>query len=155
MIAYFDSSAAVKLLIDEEGSDLAVLVWEAASRRIASRLLYPEVRGALTRAHRGGRIDDQGLLRARQHLVLLERAVEPIGRRDRYAAGGGGDLGRRVGEVGQCERYGGGAAGRVVGRAALARGHGPCGARLREESTGTTGFDVDVSVDSVASRGRR
>lgn len=56
--AYFDSNAFVKLLIDEDGSDLAVTLWDAASEVVANILAYPEVRAALAAAWRSKRIDD-------------------------------------------------------------------------------------------------
>jgi predicted nucleic acid-binding protein len=42
-IAYFDASALVKLVVDEEGSATAVAVWDASTAVIASLLAYPEV----------------------------------------------------------------------------------------------------------------
>jgi uncharacterized protein len=57
LIAYVDTSALIKLLVQEEGSDLAVEVWSQASSRFASRLVYPEARAALAAAERSGRID--------------------------------------------------------------------------------------------------
>jgi predicted nucleic acid-binding protein len=57
LIAYFDTSALIKTLLEEDGSPLADEVWLRASARIASRLVYPEARAALAAAHRGGRID--------------------------------------------------------------------------------------------------
>lgn len=53
---YFDSSAFVKLLIEEEGTDLAVDLWDGASAIVSSVLAYPEVRAALAAAHRNVRI---------------------------------------------------------------------------------------------------
>ncbi len=46
-IVYFDSSAFVKLVVDEDGSDLAALLWDGCDAAVASRLAYPEVRAAL------------------------------------------------------------------------------------------------------------
>lgn len=51
-LVYFDSSAFVKLLIQEEGSDLAVTLWDACDLALSSRLAYPEVRAALAAARR-------------------------------------------------------------------------------------------------------
>lgn len=42
-----DSSAFVKLLIEEEGSDLAARLWDRCDAAIPSRMAYPEVRAAL------------------------------------------------------------------------------------------------------------
>ena len=57
LIAYIDTSALIKLLVQEDGSDLADEVWSRASSRFANRLVYPEARAALAAAQRSGRID--------------------------------------------------------------------------------------------------
>lgn len=59
--AYFDSNAFVKLLVNEDGSDLAVTLWDAASEVVSNILAYPEVRAALAAAWRDSRIDDSQL----------------------------------------------------------------------------------------------
>jgi len=61
-IVYFDSSAFVKLVIDEDGSDLAAALWDGCDAAVSSRLAYPEVRAALAAAGRAGRLTvrDQG-----------------------------------------------------------------------------------------------
>jgi predicted nucleic acid-binding protein len=51
-LIYFDSSAFVKLLADEAGSDLAAQLWDGCDAAVASRLAYPEVRAALAAAAR-------------------------------------------------------------------------------------------------------
>ncbi|HEY0168913.1 MAG TPA: type II toxin-antitoxin system VapC family toxin [Jatrophihabitans sp.] len=56
-IVYFDSSAFVKLIIDEAGSDLAAGLWDACDVAVSSRLAYPEVRAALAAAGRAERLD--------------------------------------------------------------------------------------------------
>jgi predicted nucleic acid-binding protein len=55
--AFWDSSAFVKLLIEEPGRDLAVEMWNAAERNIAARLAVPEVSAAIATAKRSGRLD--------------------------------------------------------------------------------------------------
>ncbi len=55
-IVYFDSSAFVKLLIDEDGTDLAVALWDGGDAAVSSRLAYPEVRAALAAAGRARRL---------------------------------------------------------------------------------------------------
>lgn len=72
MIAYFDTSAVVPLLVAEPGSPRAAQLWDAADRVVSARLVYPEGRAALAQAHRLGR------LTARQ----LRAAVDELG--DRY-----------------------------------------------------------------------
>lgn len=57
-IACFDSSAFVKLLVDEEGSEDAEQVWNDTEAVVASRLALPEVSAALAMARRAGRLDE-------------------------------------------------------------------------------------------------
>lgn len=59
-IVYFDSSAFVKLLVEEEGSDVAAALWDGCDVAVSSRLAYPEVRAALAAAGRVGRLDRDG-----------------------------------------------------------------------------------------------
>lgn len=51
-IVYFDSSALVKLVLDEVGSDIAATLWNACDSALSSRLAYPEVCAALAAAGR-------------------------------------------------------------------------------------------------------
>lgn len=51
-LVYFDSSALVKLVLDEDGSDIAAVLWNACDAAISSRLAYPEVCAALAAAAR-------------------------------------------------------------------------------------------------------
>jgi uncharacterized protein len=55
-LVYFDSSAFVKLLVEEEGSQLAATLWDDCDAVISSRLAYPEVRAALAAARRASRL---------------------------------------------------------------------------------------------------
>ena len=57
MIVYFDSSAFVKLVVEEEGSSLAATLWDRCDAAVSSRLAYPEVRAALAAAGRAHRLD--------------------------------------------------------------------------------------------------
>jgi uncharacterized protein len=61
VIAYFDTSAVVPLLIAESGSDRAASLWDGADRVVSVRLLYPETRAALAQARRLGRLTTQQL----------------------------------------------------------------------------------------------
>lgn len=56
MIAYFDTSAFVKLIVEEAGSTHAAELWTRATQSVSSILLYPEGRAALRRAQRAGRL---------------------------------------------------------------------------------------------------
>lgn len=51
-LVYFDASALVKLVVDEEGSDLAAALWNGCDAALSSRLAYPEVCAALAAAGR-------------------------------------------------------------------------------------------------------
>lgn len=51
-VVYFDSSALVKLLISEEGSDLVEELWDGCDAAVSSRLAYPEVCAALSAVER-------------------------------------------------------------------------------------------------------
>lgn len=66
MIAYFDASAFLKLVIDEAGSADALETWRRAQSRVSSQLLYPEARAGLARARRMNRLDTSDARAARQ-----------------------------------------------------------------------------------------
>ena len=78
-IIYFDSSAFVKLLVEEEGSDLAAALWDGCDAAVTSRLAYPEVRAALAAAGRDHRLDRADQSRAEaawEEYWASTRAVE-------------------------------------------------------------------------------
>jgi predicted nucleic acid-binding protein len=56
-LAFWDSSALVKLLVEEPGTSAAVALWDHSSALVASRLVVPEVAAALATAERTRRID--------------------------------------------------------------------------------------------------
>lgn len=56
-IVYFDSSAFVKLVVEEDGSELAAALWDGCDAAVSSRLAYLEVRAALAAAGRDHRLD--------------------------------------------------------------------------------------------------
>jgi uncharacterized protein len=58
-LAFWDSSAFVKLLIDEVGSDDAEALWNDPGPAAASRLVVPEVSAALATGRRIGRLDEK------------------------------------------------------------------------------------------------
>jgi predicted nucleic acid-binding protein len=60
VIAYFDTSALLKLVIAEAGADQARLLWEQASEIVVSRLAWPEALAALAAARRGRRLTGEG-----------------------------------------------------------------------------------------------
>ena len=63
-VVCFDSSAFVKLLVEESGSDIAARLWDEADVVVASRLAFPEVVAALAAARRGARLDPASERRA-------------------------------------------------------------------------------------------
>ena len=50
-IVYFHSSAFVKLVVEEAGTELAAALWDGCDAAVSSRLAYPEVRSALAAAN--------------------------------------------------------------------------------------------------------
>jgi len=56
VIAYFDTSALIPLLVDERGSERACRLWDVADNVVAVRLIYAEARAALAQATRLGRL---------------------------------------------------------------------------------------------------
>lgn len=74
MIAYFDTSAFVPLLIDEPGTTDFARVWRSAEKSFATRLLFVEATSALTRARHSARISHSQHSRAVRELNLLWNA---------------------------------------------------------------------------------
>ena len=68
MIAYFDTSALLKLVIAERDADQAILLWQEASHVVASRLAWAEAAAALAAARRGRRVSDEGYRTATEGL---------------------------------------------------------------------------------------
>ncbi len=78
-IVYFDSSAFVKLVVEEEGSDVAAALWDGCDAAVSSRLAYPEVRAALAAAGRAHRLAPDGQRQAEvawEEFWAATRAVE-------------------------------------------------------------------------------
>ena len=87
-IVYFDSSAFVKLLVEEEGSDLSAALWDGADSIVSSRLAYPEVRAALSAAGRDRRLEVEDLEQAEvawEEYWAATRPVELTARVTRHA----------------------------------------------------------------------
>jgi uncharacterized protein len=61
VIAYFDTSAVLPLIIDEPASQLAGRLWDDSDRVATVRLVYPEARAALAQANRLGRLNSRQL----------------------------------------------------------------------------------------------
>jgi len=77
-LVYFDASALVKLVVDEEGSDLAAALWDGCDRPLSSRLSYPEARCAIAAAARDGRIDSRFLGKAQRDWARFWSAIQPV-----------------------------------------------------------------------------
>lgn len=77
-LVYFDSSALVKLVVDEDGSDIADQLWNGCDAAFSSRLGYPEVSAALAAAMRNRSLTQAGF---NQAMVLWEdfwSALRPV-----------------------------------------------------------------------------
>lgn len=77
-IVYFDSSAFIKLLVEEEGSDLAAALWDGCDAPVSSRLAYPEVRAALAAAGRGRRLTPEAQDHAEAAWEIYWAATRPV-----------------------------------------------------------------------------
>ena len=77
-IVYFDSSAFVKLVVEEPGSELAAALWDGCDAAVSSRLAYPEVRSALAAAGHAQRLDQAEQARAESLWEDFWAATRPI-----------------------------------------------------------------------------
>lgn len=77
-LAYFDSSALVKLVVDEHGSEQAAELWDGADAVLSSRVAHPEVRAALAAAQRSGRLDPRAHRSAKAEWEGLRRALRQV-----------------------------------------------------------------------------
>lgn len=77
-IACFDSSALVKLLVEEPGSELAEQVWNGADAVAASRLASPEVSAALSAARRAARLDEVAERAAQRQWSVYWAAIDVV-----------------------------------------------------------------------------
>jgi uncharacterized protein len=77
-LVYFDSSALVKLVVQETGSDLAADLWDGCDAALSSRLAYPEVRAALAAAGRNHDLTADDLDIAEQAWEQYWAAIRPV-----------------------------------------------------------------------------
>jgi predicted nucleic acid-binding protein len=77
-LVYFDSSAFVKLLVEEVGSDLVARLWDGCDAALASRLAYPEVRAALAAAARNHDLDEAELDESERAWDSYWAATRPV-----------------------------------------------------------------------------
>lgn len=78
MIAYFDTSALIPLIVEEPGSEVASRLWEEAERVVTVRLAYPEGRAALAGARRLGRLTPRRQRAAREGFEDLWRQLDRV-----------------------------------------------------------------------------
>lgn len=78
MIAYLDTSALVKLVLDEFDGESADRVWAVADVVFSSRMTYAEARAALARANRIGRSTSTEHMASRRKLDNRWDGVEAI-----------------------------------------------------------------------------
>jgi len=96
VIAYFDTSAVVPLLIAEPGSARAASLWDGADRVVSVRLVYPETRAALAQAERLGRLTARHLRDAVTEFDSLFEEIDLVEVDDALA--------RRAGELAEVRR---------------------------------------------------
>lgn len=77
-LVYFDSSALVKLVVEEAGSELAAELWDNCDAAMSSRLAYPEVRAALAASARKHDLDTSELLAAERAWEEFWAAARPV-----------------------------------------------------------------------------
>ena len=83
MIVYFDTSALIPLVIEEQSSDSRERLWNEATRTVSVRLLYAEARAALAQAQRLRRLTRAGLVSAVALLDELSLQVDHVEITDR------------------------------------------------------------------------
>lgn len=77
-LVFFDSSAFVKLLVEETGSELAAQLWDGSDAAVSSRLAYPEVCAALAAAGRNHALGERELPAAEEGWQRYWRATRPV-----------------------------------------------------------------------------
>lgn len=77
-LVYFDSSALVKLVVQEDGTDLASALWDGCDAALSSRLAHPEVCAALAAAHRNRDLDARAFAAASQDWEQFWESTRPV-----------------------------------------------------------------------------
>jgi len=77
-LVYFDASTLVKLVVDEESSDLAAALWDGCDSALSSRLSYPEVRSVLAAVARDHRINARSLGKVLRDWERFWSAIRPV-----------------------------------------------------------------------------
>jgi uncharacterized protein len=71
VITYVDTSTLIKLIVDEQGSDRAELIWQSADSVASVSLIVVEARAALAAATRGQRLSTDQLHDAKIELAAF------------------------------------------------------------------------------------
>jgi predicted nucleic acid-binding protein len=79
LLRHFDTSALVKLVVAEQGSDTAAELWATSQPAISSILSYPEGRAALAAARRAARLTAPAYQRALDDFESLHTELSLIG----------------------------------------------------------------------------
>lgn len=77
-IVYFDASAFVKLVVEEDGSDVAARLWDGCDAAVSSRLAYPEVRAVLAAAGRNRLLSARDLASAEKGWEEFWAVTRPV-----------------------------------------------------------------------------
>lgn len=78
MIAYFDTSGLVPLIIQESGSQVAARIWDEATHVVSVRVVYVEARAALAQARLLARLTTTQLSEAVGELDDLYAQIDRI-----------------------------------------------------------------------------
>jgi len=95
VIAYFESSAFLKLFLEEPGSESALRFWDIATETVTVRLTYAEARAATASAFRASRLDGRSFESAKRALEGFFDEVAVIEAGDRIVRVAGGLAERR------------------------------------------------------------
>ncbi len=77
-VVYFDTSALVKLVVEEPGSDVVAALWDRCDTAVSSRLAYPEVCAALAAAERNRRLEGEALATCRRSWERTWTELRPV-----------------------------------------------------------------------------
>lgn len=75
---YFEASAAVKLLIEETGSNTATRAWTSGAFIATSALTFVQARSGLAAAHRARRMTEEALSRAKRDLAAMRAGLAEL-----------------------------------------------------------------------------
>jgi len=78
VIAYFDTSAIVPLLVREPTTDQCTRLWDDATRIVSARLAYPEACAALAQAVRMERLTSAQMSAATAELDALVEQIDVV-----------------------------------------------------------------------------